>query len=73
MKNPCPLYKNNKCRATDLFCFWETKEPDRWCLTYQNAYNCGLKDGIDRCTQKVRMVIEGYKDVKPFCEDDETD
>ena len=70
MVNNCALCRDNKCRATDLYCFWETKEPDRWCLTYQNAYNIGMKDGIDRCTERLHKLVEGYKNVKPFDEDD---
>ena len=68
--NNCPLCENEKCRASNLLCFWNSKEPDGWCLTYHNAYNAGRIDAINECTAKVRKVIEGYKDVKPFGESD---
>lgn len=71
MNDKCPLFDFNSCKATGLYCFWDDrdKDQDNWCISNQNAYAIGLKDGVDRCTDKLRKMLEGYKNVQSDCID----
>ena len=69
MNNSCPLLDDDTCKASGLYCFWGEQPPSPTCLCFQNAYRIGLTDGVKSCTEKVRKLLEGYKNDKCDCKD----
>lgn len=54
----CVLHDSNseQCKATRLNCFTPNPNEHVQCLALNNAYHIGTKDGIERCTKRVREL-----------------